>query len=455
MTGLFLVAIVVVSTLLFGAVEEWAIAIVGIVTAVAFIAFVRKWDRFPLSPTLPPGADRDPDADSYVNPDPKRLLILTAALFAYGLFQLVPLPTVLLKAIHPALKTLLALPTLPAPDAASAQPIASLPMFHSISVYPFATELELAHVAIYLMVFLMAAFGFHDKEDVRILIRMLVFFGFILAIFAIVQRATWNEKIYWFSAISNPRAQPFGPFVNKNHYAGWINMIFPFALAAGFTAATLDRKIRYLLYGLAMAVTVFFSLSRGGVMAFFAGVFVFCLFVLSAKTSRRRFIPILLFVAVLIAFLAYLGVSPLLERFSQLDIPHHERVTVWKATLGAFLDFPVFGSGIGTYGHAFKLYHPATWYFYDMAHNDYVQLLMEAGVVGTALVTAFIILVLKIFVSSEWTERETYLKGAFFASFTTIAFHSIMDFNLHIPSNAILLALLAGLSVSLSRLNEE
>jgi O-antigen ligase len=156
-----------------------------------------------------------------------------------------------------------------------------------------------------------------------------------------------------------------------------------------------------------------------------------------------------------VAFLGYIGVAPVLERFAQLDIPHHERITIWKATWRAFLDFPVFGSGFGTYEHAFKLYHPPTWFFYDMAHNDYLQLLMEAGVVGTAFVGAFLFFVARTITGAEWTQREVYLKGAFFASFTTIAVHSAVDFNLHIPSNAILLALLLGLSVSMSRLNEE
>jgi O-antigen ligase len=422
------------ATLLFGAVEPWSLALVGCLTAVAFVIFVARFEGLPGYET-----------------SSRTILAAAVAVFAYGIFQLVPFPAGIIRFIHPALSGLLVLP----PDLPTAAAVSRYPSFHSLSIYPFATEMELARIVVYLMLFATVAFGMEDRKDIHRLIRLLIIFGFILAIFGIIQKAAWNEKIYWFRTVTNPRAEPFGPFVNRNHFAGWINFVIPLALGMGLAARDMNQRVRYLLFSFVMAAALFFSLSRGGIIAFFAGVFVFVVFVLKDKVAPKRLIPVFLFITLLVIFLAYVGLSPLMKRFAQVDIPTEERILVWKATFGAFLDFPAFGSGLGTYPHVFRAYHPPTWFFYDFGHNDYLQFLLEAGIAGLAVAAIFFFSIFRVVYGTEWIERDSMLKAGLSASFTTIAVHSIFDFNLHVPSNALLLAFLLGIAVALGRLNTE
>ena len=79
---------------------------------------------------------------------------------------------------------------------------------------------------------------------------------------------------------------------------------------------------------------------------------------------------------------------------------------------------------------------------------------METGIAGVCIGIIFVAVILRYVIESEWTEREAFMKAAFYGSLTTIAVHSVFDFNLRIPSNAILLAVVLGLGLALSRLNE-
>jgi O-antigen ligase len=120
--------------------------------------------------------------------------------------------------------------------------------------------------------------------------------------------------------------------------------------------------------------------------------------------------------------------------------------------LSAFKDFPLFGSGLGTFEHVFKIYQPeGLTGYYDHAHNDYLELLLEAGIFGVLIGGFFFFIVLRGILKKEWREREIYLKAGFLSSLATMAVHSVFDFNLHIPSNAVLFCLILGMAVSFGR----
>jgi O-antigen ligase len=438
-----LLTIVVTSTLLFGAVEPWSIAIVGILTALMFCLFVLSFPGF------------TPEDRSS-----RRIAFACFLLFAYGLFQLIPLPVSFLKLLHPPLAEILALPAISSDSSVSATTAYSLlptvlPVFHSVSLYPFVTELGLAKITIYLMVFAIAAFGFDDREDIYFVLKVLAIFCFIVGVFAIIQKGLWNGKIYWFRELTQGGI-PFGPFVNRNHFAGWIGMVVPLSLGIGLMSRRGDKRIRYSFLGLIMAVALFFSLSRGGIISFLVGMGVFAFIAFRNTLSKRRLFPLFLFVLVLAGYLVYLGVSPIIERFAGTEPSNEQRLVVWVASLAAAKGFPVLGSGVGTYQYLFKMYQPeSVQLFYDHAHNDYIEFLIETGVIGLALAALFAYLIFKTIRSADWTRREAYLKAGFYASIVSMAVHSFFDFNLHIPSNAILFSLILGLAVSLSRLNRD
>ncbi|MGD0235659.1 MAG: O-antigen ligase family protein [Syntrophorhabdales bacterium] len=409
------------STLSFGAVEPWSLAVAGMLTAVAFSVFATRWQGF---------------TDE---PQSKGFFISGAIIIAYGLLQLVPMPLRWLGAIHPALLQLVSMQGAPA-------------NLHPVSVYSFATEMELSRLTIYLMIFLMAAFGPRTHEQVHSMLRMLAIFGFFLALFAVTQKATWNGKLYWVRELSYNRGNPLGPFVNKNHFAGWMCMVAPLSFGIGLMSRSMSRRIRYIFFAVVMAITIFFSLSRGGIISFLLGTIILALTVVWGVSSKKSLIPVLSFVVALLGYLIYLGVSPIVQRFVQSGMSSHERLLVWSASMTAFRDFPVFGTGLGTFQHIFPMYKPdGITMFYQHAHNDYVEILLELGISGAFLMLVFLGLAGKHILYVRWRGRERYLKAAFVASLVSIAVFSLFDFNLHIPSNAILLSFILGLAVAMSR----
>ncbi len=420
-----LLAIVIFSALSFGAVEPWSLAVAGTLTAVAFSVFAARWQGFTDEPGL------------------MRYFIWGAIIIAYGLFQLVPMPLRWLGAIHPALLQLVSMP------GAAAN-------LHPVSVYPFATEMELSRLTIYFMIFLMAAFGPRTHEQVHSVLRMLAIFGFVLALFAVTQKATWNGKLYWVRELSYNRGNPLGPFVNKNHFAGWMCMVAPLSFGIGLMSRSMSRRIRYIFFAVVMAITIFFSLSRGGIISFLLGTIILTLIVVWDASSKKSLIPVLSFVIALLGYLIYLGVSPIVQRFAQSGISSHERLLVWSASFTAFRDFPLFGAGLGTFQHIFPMYKPdGITMFYQHAHNDYIEILLELGIIGALLVLLFLGHAGKHILYVRWRGREKYLKAAFVASLVSIAVFSLFDFNLHIPSNAILLSFILGLAVAMSRLEQK
>jgi O-antigen ligase len=301
------------------------------------------------------------------------------------------------------------------------------------------------------MVFLMAVFGIQDRERLYGMLAALAVFGFMLAVFGIIQHTAGNGKIYWFRELTHG-GSPFGPFVNRNHFAGFIGMIIPLSLGVGLMSKSLEKKVMYAFFSITMTIALFFSLSRGGIVSFFAGLMVFVFVVFGRTHSVKRLVPVFLFILILASYLLYLGITPIIDRFSQTDVSNEQRLLAWQGVLSAFKDNPIFGSGLGTFQYIFKIYKPDGLYLYwEHAHNDYLELLLEAGVVGTIIVAIFFFFELKSILKTPWEGKETYLYAAFLSSITTIAVHSVVDFNLQIPSNAITFSLILGMALFLSR----
>ena len=420
-----LAGIVILSCLLFGAVEPWSMAIVSICIVSAFISFVMRAER-----------------DDFAFTGAKGLMIPMILLLLYPFFQLLPLPVAPLGLLHARFAEVVTL---------SPQ---TVPVFHSVSLYPFATEMDLARLLLYGMVFALAAFGTGEREGAYRIMKVLAVFGFVVALFGIIQHAAGNGKIYWFREL-NMGGTPYGPFVNKNHFAGFVGTIIPLSLGVAFRSRKMERKLLFGFFAVVMAISLFFSLSRGGIISFFGALLVFSFVSFTRDMSKKKLIPVFLFVLVLSVYLLSLGISPVIERFARTDVTGEQRLAVWQGTLSAIRDFPVFGSGMGTFQYVFRLYQPdGLRAYFDHAHNDYLEFLLEAGVVGGLIAAAFFFFLFRIVAKAEWRGRDIYLCAAFFASITAVAIHSIVDFNLHIPSNAILFSLVLGLAAAHARRSE-
>ena len=411
--------IVAVSVLMFGSVEPWAFAVSASFAAAGFNFFAVR-DRSGLIRML--GSIR-------------LLSFAFAGFFFICLLQLIPLPLSLLKVLSPAKYALCA--EIGAGGAGG------------ISFYNYDSLNGTLRLAVYAMVFLLAVNAGKDRAGAARTIKMVVLFGFLLALFAIIQESAWNGKIYWFRGLSQGRF-PFGPFVNRNHFAGFMGMVIPLGLGLALDIRRTEETFLYLFFSIIMALSLFYSLSRGGVISFSIST-VFFLFLsimrkMSAKSKRTLYIG--LFVSLLLALLLYLGIWPILGRFAEMGVSDEGRLMAWKAAIRAIKDYPLMGTGIGTFRYVYPVYNPGMQMKFLYAHNDYLQLLVETGFAGALFAGLCLISVLAGIVRSYRKGNVSFLMAGLTSSLLYISVHSLFDFNLHIPSNAITLSAVLGLAVA-------
>ncbi len=324
--------------------------------------------------------------------------------------------------------------------------------------------MKLLSLAIYLMT------GLHVLSATRrrrLAIRILAGFGLAISLLAIAQRLTWNGRIYWLRAVS-PNVAPYGPYANYNHFAGLVEMLFPLALARMlFSRCAVEERLFLGLATTLMIAAGIFSLSRGGMLATGAQI---VLFGLLSAISRRRgtasslpahnpLLPALILAGALVIAIQ-VGYEPLLQRFGTVRQGADERslttrIEYWKASWRMFLDHPVAGVGLGAFPTIYPRYgtSSARHERLEQAHNDYLQLLTDAGILGGGIgVLAIGLLLREVWRRwRHWESLQADERAVFIGAAVAIAgllIHSLVDFNLQIAANALLFSFIVSLVVS-------
>jgi len=320
------------------------------------------------------------------------------------------------------------------------------------SAYPYATQVELLKSAAYLALFFLTVESFHTLEEWKPFVWFLISLGFAVSLLAVVQYFTFNGKLYWVRPLA-PGIAPFGPFVNRNHFAGFIELTVPFGLAMLFSRAVRRDKLPLLVLLTVVPIgALALSASRGGIVSF---LFEFLLLavLLRKKVMQRSQLLLAGGLAVAAALLAvWLGLGLTVQRFEHSrpgDISRDRRVSIFTDTLRVIHDHPWRGTGFGTFETVFPRYET----FYDgltvdHAHNDYLELLSDTGLIGGSCIAAFLILLgwqgwLNLRASTTSLGRCFY-SGALVGCIGLLL-HAFVDFNYHIPSNVLLFLLLAAL----------
>ncbi len=391
----------------------------------------------------------------------RRLLILAAIMAGLIFLQLVPLPAFIVNNLSSS-HTLL-----------SGLAVSDLNLIlpKQFSINRGATFSALVEFIAYLSVFLMVPRLFSDRENVKNALIMLAIFGVMISLFGIVQKFTWNGKLFWIKTLESDVWQPFGPFVNPNHFSGFINMII-FPTLALFLY-TIRRKLKnrshgdrqmgmIVLIGFALAVmlsALLLSLSRGGVVAFTFGslLLLFLLKKEGENVNRSLKIIILGFSSLLLLFL--IGTGGVFENLSSFlgiynDASLAYRFLGWKVMTSIIADFPLMGTGVGTMGDIFTFYRPESMtHTFRHGHNEYLQHFVESGAVGFVSVLLFTgyFFIKSYPVSHPAPSREErYLQCGIYAALASMFIHNLVEFNFRIPANAFLFTLLAGFSLLFS-----
>ena len=319
-----------------------------------------------------------------------------------------------------------------------------------LSAYTHVTRVELWKYAAYGSLFVLASQC--QRAGVYRLFTILAAFGFVVALFALVQDLTSNGKIYWLWPAVSGRI--FGPYANHSHYAGLMEMLTPIPLAMALTdGVRRQQQVLWTVAGILMGATIFVCGSRGGMIAF-AAEMVFLAGVFVTRRSRQTAWALCAICLVIGAFVFWIDDGRVLKQLDSLRDPLTNadvasRLTIARDSLRMIRDRPLVGWGLGLFPIIYPQYRSfSTDLLVNQAHNDYLQAFVETGFLGFACVLWFIVNLYRSGIRNLRAHSRIATAPALgpLVGCTGILVHSLSDFNLHIPANAALFFVLCGMA---------
>jgi O-antigen ligase len=428
-TRILLCVIPAVATLSFGAVETWALGLLAILVSLIALAWIAEAFF----------AGRLRISNEWI-----QLPIL--CLILIGFVQLLPL----------------SFRDIPA-DLLNASPSRAL------TLDPYATRFALVELVILLIFFGSALVVFNTRDRVRAAVLFVIIFGGIMAFFGTIQRLANVEGI--FGVRPSPQAIPFATFINQHHFAAFMEMTLGLTLGLRFgTSTKKDKQLLLSTAAVLMGIAAIMTSSRGGMLSLIGVI----LFVLAVNIARKRakvksdelaeFETMRTNVAliggsvalilILVGAVFLLGGDQELLRgvgFTSQDDISSGRVHFWETTLKMIWDYPILGVGLNAFGTAYPQYD--SWngaLRVENAHNDYLQILAEAGIPGFLAAVFFIFLLFKnglatIGHTADRLRRDIAV-GSLAGCFGVLI-HSFFDFPLRTTSNAFFFLLLAAFAI--------
>jgi O-antigen ligase len=313
------------------------------------------------------------------------------------------------------------------------------------SAYPHDTVSSTLLYCAYALLCFLSGQALLRGAEARKLAFIFTIYGVAIAGFALLYGISPNGKLYW--VYPTHGGWIYGPYVNHNHYAGLMELLAPIPLVVALTRMADDRqRIAGAVAAAIMVGTIFLSGSRGGMLAIVVELAVLAGVVLRQKKIVRGLIGLAAFAVVLATMLTWLGGKELTARVSSIstesraEISGGMRFSIDRDSIRMFRQRPVLGWGLGSFPVVYPQFRSFyTNFFVNEAHNDYLQLLTEMGLLGFATMLWFLVVLFRNALpkmknwSSDVNDAVTL---ACLAGLSGILVHSIFDFNLQIPANA-------------------
>jgi O-antigen ligase len=305
----------------------------------------------------------------------------------------------------------------------------------------------------------------------RTLARNLVTLAVLVAVIGLAQRATFNGKLLWFWEPMFYATNAFGPFVNRNHFAGW--MLLALMIGIGYLFGTLTQvasnvstwRDRLLWIGspqgtsvmltavaiIVMGCSLVWTMSRSGIVA--AGVAASLLFMAAVYRSKRRALRVALagyLLVTVVGVVAWRGTDTLFAWYGNTKTLEW-RFVLWQDTMPALKDFWITGSGLNTYSTLMVGYPRTDTDFQPReAHNDYLQLAVEGGLLVCIPVLLLILAIARRTLQrlmAPQDEMTWWIRMGAAAGICGIAVQELTEFSLQIPGVALLFATCVALAL--------
>jgi O-antigen ligase len=390
----------------------------------------------------------------------RRISIVDGSLIAIVLamaVQLLPLPTSVIVRLSPEALRI-----------SERLRLGPLPPAMPLSVDPAAGAWALSVMAGVILTFL-ASRRIFDTRGVRIVVRGISGIGLILAAIALAQDATARGLMYWRWKPIEEGAPPFGPFVDRNHFATW--MILAVSMCLGYLVAhvaahrrsaapgsswrrslpqALDARAIWLAASVClMLVALAASLSRSGLVGMAAAIIVFSMSRASqpGTSAGGRWVTVALGAALVVAAIR-VHPATIMQRFGAAGVAAQDRVAIWRETLPVVKDFWVTGIGAGTFETAMLAYQRAPSPFrINAAHNHYLQVAAEGGLLLGIPVLAAIVLFVRL-AMERLAQDDTgmyWVKAGAVSGLAGVALQSVWETGLTTPANGVLAAIAAAI----------
>jgi hypothetical protein len=439
--------------------------------AVAWGAFafgaVYPWAAWPLAILCLAAGAAGLASGRVVRPVTSTALHITVATVAAAiLVQVVPLPASLLGSISPSTEDLLR-----RIDQSFA---AGLTTWHPLSIAPGDTWQALGLFASFACLVLGLSRAM-SLTGARGIVASLAVVAFLLALVGIIQKPLYAGSIYGFWQPESSSTGVFGPFVNRNHFAGWMLMSLPLSFAlmgSGLQHAWRGVKpewryrllwisspgaSRLVLLALAIAVTTLalvMTMSRSGMSALaLATVLTGCAIVRGVSGLSRKAAGVFSLVLLVTVVVSWVGVNAVATRFADTDwSEYNNRRGAWSDARAVAAAFPVAGTGLNTYHVASLVYqrHDLGQH-YAQAHSDYLQLAAEGGLLLVLPVAACAIVfardVRRRLREDRLASTAWWLRRGAVAALVAIALQETVEFSLQVPGNAALFAVVCAIAL--------
>lgn len=308
----------------------------------------------------------------------------------------------------------------------------------------------------YLIIFYLMIHTVRTRSQLRQLVYLIVGMAVLLSIIGLLKKIYGNPFPWWDYTDFQGSGRLSSTFGNPDHLAGYMEMTIPLLLGLFLTGFRGIRLFLVIVLTVLLLIALILSLSRGGWIGALTGLFFMSVALLFNRYFQSKRLLLTLVCGFFVVGFIVLSSTPVVKRIRTLEqkgnIPSLKgRVTMGGGIVDMIKDHPLLGTGPGTFATVFTQYQPPGMLMrYTQGHNDYLHFISEAGL---ALVPVMVWMIIALFVKGfkKLNNPSRLVRGitlGAMSGITAILVHSIFDFNLHIPANAILFTVLAALVVS-------
>jgi O-antigen ligase len=380
----------------------------------------------------------------------KATWVLLALFLCLVLLQMVQLPSGLIELLSPK-----------AYELRHQLRVGNEPMeFIPLSLFPLGTKIEFFKwIALsgFFLFLLRWRSSVESQRTTRQLILVILLMGFLESFYGMFLVFKGSGEATFFT----------GTFASRNHLVGYLLMTIPLGIGFLFSVETgqvtpirpwlhrlsfLDGKT--LLLGFSIVVMILgliVSASRAGLLSLLLSFSLSLLLFYDFRNEKKLLKKSVLILGLALVWAGWIGTSALVARFFAVSEDIKLRWVIWENTLQILKDFPLFGSGLGTFAQIFPMYR--TFHFRGLvthAENDFLQLASEVGLVGFGLLAVlFLFLFFKrgLRIRSE-ASPQRYIGVGAMTGILALMFYSLVEKNLQVPANALLYTLLWGLTLT-------